>query len=1044
MDRISESRALVPLVPAEIVVREPPPTFNVIVTQPQLPPPPTIITTAASQSSHQLQDIQQSSFSSTSTVSSQGSGGSAKPTVIEKLSRPMAFDKMESLVREMQDGECGVPVRSQKQIFTSIPSVFMGYDLVEWLMSRVGVEECEALNIAFQLCLHGYLFPVNDWKNLFVKDDSTFYRFQTPYYWPWQQKPPDNVEYAIYLVKRSLRNKQKHGLEDYELEALNSLHKNLKGKWEFINLQAEEQIRLAKERKKGDKQVSDSQERAYWRVHRPPPGQFTPLEPCPVPSRSKPRKKTIEDWNRELAMLRNSFGRNRMKMSQACDLLVQYYETYGEFDPMMTPAQPTNPWVTDDISFWQFNAPHVEVLSEKRVKKWAISIEDCVADPMGLQEFTAYLKKEYSHENIRFWEAVTDLRRSSASSVVKKVKAIYDEFLSPNAPCEINVDGKTMEQVQAGLKNPSRFAFDVAAEHVYALLLKKDCYPRFVRSEHYKNLVANAVQPSSKKSFFRFGGGAAKKKGSTSQGPNTNTLHGPQVMNTIGSIRGRRGSDRSLTGSAGELAVYGTKETTRVPHSHSQSNLNDTSVGLSSDTSKFANKLDISIELPSNIDAVCPWDTDEVPIIVSEASTNPTESDAIHDVLDKMKRSCRLIQQNTLDSDFHSSKKLQTCVTEHRRASMTNITDFSASQLTQRTSSFSDKKSLEATMISSSATSLLQHQQPQFIQPQGPKLAISSSTPLLTIETRNIQRATIPEESSRANSEVDLQRKLSSESAKKISLDLSVSEVDKSSSQSSLPVINVTDNEGVTEDLVLEQEEDLLPVETKKESLEAEMSPVTPVTPVEVKTEEKTTEKEIQSDVAVKEVVPSTSVSKTNYHFCENNPHVQIIEIEIETHAEPSPPEEQIISKENIPNVMRKLSVHEEAEKQHETEETEDDEDDDSDSSFVPGYVAPAPTPAPSIAPLAEMDNDEEDDENATIIADEITRPIEPRIICEHKKKEKRRKKKPEAAASSSTTATKKDSEPLKGNPVCPWEDDLDTTQTEGSFVKTYATLGYL
>lgn len=352
---------------------------------------------------------------------------------------------MESLVREMQDGETGVPVRSQKLFLTSIPSVFMGnfcnflskyifaknyfrlgYDLVDWLMSRLGVEECEALNIAFQLCLHGYLFPVSDWKNLFVKDDSTFYRFQTPYYWPWQQKAPDNVEYAIYLVKRSLRNKQKHGLEDYELEALNSLHKNLKGKWEFINLQAEEQIRLAKERKKGDKVVSDSQERAYWRVHRPPPGQFTPLEACPVPSRSKPRKKTIEDWTRENDLLKTSLGRNRMKMSQACELLVQYYETYGDYDPMMTPAQPTNPWVTDDITFWQFNASQVEVLSEKRVKKWAISIEDCVADPMGLQEFTAYLKKEYSHENIRFWEAVMDLRRSSASSVVKKVKEIYE------------------------------------------------------------------------------------------------------------------------------------------------------------------------------------------------------------------------------------------------------------------------------------------------------------------------------------------------------------------------------------------------------------------------------------------------------------------------------------------------------------------------------------------------------------------------------------------------------------------------------------------
>lgn len=51
------------------------------------------------------------------------------------------------------------------------------------------------------------------------------------------------------------------------------------------------------------------------------------------------------------------------------------------------------------------------------------------------------------------------------------------------------------------MKNPSRFTFDSAAEHVYTLLLKKDCYPRFIRSEHYKNLLASGVQPTGKKKF---------------------------------------------------------------------------------------------------------------------------------------------------------------------------------------------------------------------------------------------------------------------------------------------------------------------------------------------------------------------------------------------------------------------------------------------------------------------------------------------------------------------------------------------------------------
>lgn len=63
-------------------------------------------------------------------------------------------------------------------------------------------------------------------------------------------------------------------------------------------------VKLAKVLKKGDKIISDSQERAYWRVHRPPPGMVTSLEQCPVPTRSwngsRTRKRTIEDCKREV------------------------------------------------------------------------------------------------------------------------------------------------------------------------------------------------------------------------------------------------------------------------------------------------------------------------------------------------------------------------------------------------------------------------------------------------------------------------------------------------------------------------------------------------------------------------------------------------------------------------------------------------------------------------------------------------------------------------------------------------------------------------
>ena len=82
--------------------------------------------------------------------------------------------------------------------------------------------------------------------------------------------------------------------------------------------------------------------------------------------------------------------------------------------------------------------------------------------------------------------------------LIRRILFHCSEFLSPGAKAEINIDGKTMEKTKQAMKTPSRFTYEVAAEHVYTLLLKKDCYPRFVRSEHYKQLKENSLNPLNK------------------------------------------------------------------------------------------------------------------------------------------------------------------------------------------------------------------------------------------------------------------------------------------------------------------------------------------------------------------------------------------------------------------------------------------------------------------------------------------------------------------------------------------------------------------
>ncbi|KAJ8954708.1 hypothetical protein NQ318_011401 [Aromia moschata] len=91
------------------------------------------------------------------------------------------------------------------------------------------------------------------------------------------------------------------------------------------------------------------------------------------------------------------------------------------------------------------------------------AVGSAVINYLSFSKITVIDMKEYSHENIRFWMAVNDLRRSAQSQIAWKIQDIFEslrihrqffyyfrEFLAPGAPCEINIDGKTMEKAKSG------------------------------------------------------------------------------------------------------------------------------------------------------------------------------------------------------------------------------------------------------------------------------------------------------------------------------------------------------------------------------------------------------------------------------------------------------------------------------------------------------------------------------------------------------------------------------------------------------------------
>jgi len=122
------------------------------------------------------------------------------------------------------------------------------------------------------------------------------------------------------------------------------------------------------------------------------------------------------------------------------------------------------------------------------VKRWALSFDELLTDPAGRENFMKFLDKEYSGENLRFWESVQNLRTGSCRLVPINVTEIFNEYLGSNAAFPVNVDSKVMDITNQNLENPGRWSFDEAAEHIYCLM-KNDSYQRFIRSDMYKDLL---------------------------------------------------------------------------------------------------------------------------------------------------------------------------------------------------------------------------------------------------------------------------------------------------------------------------------------------------------------------------------------------------------------------------------------------------------------------------------------------------------------------------------------------------------------------------
>ncbi|GAA6214508.1 regulator of G-protein signaling 9-like isoform X1 [Lates japonicus] len=412
--------------------------------------------------------------------------------------RMACLKKAEKVLLEMQDPKTGVKSQPQRLVITTIPHAIAGEDIIAWLADRFQIDSQEARNLGSMLVALGYIYPLQDHKRLVIKPDASLYRFQTPYFWPTQQWPVEDTDYAIYLAKRNIR--KKGILELHEQEQYNRLHKWMNHKWDFIVMQAKEQYRAAKERKKPDRVVFDCQERAYWVVHRPPPGTVSAMD-YGLERRIDPNAdetKTPDFYERIMIFTQQSIMRPRVKSSVSIGALVKYCATYNSHDPFLSKCLPSNPWLTDDVTYWTLNMPNVEIPTKMRVERWTFSFRELLSDPRGRDDFRLFLKKEFSGENLAFWEGCEDLKWGTAATMREKAEHIYKTFLARGAPRWINIDGKTMEITVKGLKHPHRYVLEAAQTHIY-MLMKKDSFGRYMKSPVFKDTLKKAIAPEEHK-----------------------------------------------------------------------------------------------------------------------------------------------------------------------------------------------------------------------------------------------------------------------------------------------------------------------------------------------------------------------------------------------------------------------------------------------------------------------------------------------------------------------------------------------------------------
>ncbi|XP_034544378.1 regulator of G-protein signaling 12b isoform X3 [Notolabrus celidotus] len=191
---------------------------------------------------------------------------------------------------------------------------------------------------------------------------------------------------------------------------------------------------------------------------------------------------------------RRSFGRSkRLSLARSLDDLESAAVSDGELNSAELQGCGSDNSLNSNASLPSVQSHRRH--TERRVASWAVCFERLLQDPVGVRYFSEFLKKEFSEENILFWQACeffSHVPENDKKQLSQRAREIYNSFLSSKATTPVNIDSQA--QLADDILNAPRPDMFKEQQLQIFNLMKFDSYTRFLKSLLYQECMLAEVE----------------------------------------------------------------------------------------------------------------------------------------------------------------------------------------------------------------------------------------------------------------------------------------------------------------------------------------------------------------------------------------------------------------------------------------------------------------------------------------------------------------------------------------------------------------------